>query len=240
MTRDIAVVTGSSGGLGGRIIARLLRDGFDVVGVARRDVSPEAWGDGPGSYAHLQWDLSETGSIKALVDRIVRDFGAPFGLVNNAAEGTDGLLPTMHDSDIERIIRTNLTSPVLLAKYLVRPMLSARRGRIVNIGSIVARTGYRGLAAYSATKSGLEGFTRSLARDVGPRGVTVNTVAPGFLETEMTKTLGAHDLERIRGRSALQRFATLDEVAAAVGFLLSEAGGGITGTVMTVDAGATA
>jgi len=119
-------------------------------------------------------------------------------------------------------------------------MISARRGRVVNVSSVVARTGYRGLAAYGASKAAMEGFTRSLARDVGPRGVTVNAVAPGFLKTEMTSGLGGANLDRIQSRSALGRFAAVDEVAGAVGFLLSEAAAGITGTTVTVDAGSTA
>ena len=150
------------------------------------------------------------------------------------------MLPTMHNSEIESMIAVNVTAPIVLSKYAVRHMLSARRGRIVNISSIVARTGYRGLAAYGASKAALEGLTRSLARDVGPRNVTVNAVAPGFLPTDMTSTLGDDNLERIRKRSALGRFAELDDVAASVEFLLSEAGGSITGTTITVDGGSTA
>jgi 3-oxoacyl-[acyl-carrier protein] reductase len=119
-------------------------------------------------------------------------------------------------------------------------MLARKRGRVVNISSIVARTGYRGLAAYGATKAAMEGMTRSLARDVGRRGVTVNAVAPGFLETEMTASLNEVNLDRIQNRSALGRFAHLSEVAAGVSFLLSEAGAGVTGTTITIDAGSTA
>ena len=119
-------------------------------------------------------------------------------------------------------------------------MLSARRGRVVNISSIVARTGYRGLAAYGATKSAMEGFTRSLARDVGPRKITVNAVAPGLLTTDMTSVLSSDNLERIRSRSALGRFAEVEEVASMVSYLMSDAAAAITGTVLTVDGGSTA
>lgn len=133
-----------------------------------------------------------------------------------------------------------VTSPIVLTKYLVRPMLSARDGRVVNVSSIVARTGYRGLAAYGAMKAALDGFTRSLARDVGPRNVTVNAIAPGFLATEMTASLGASNLERIQQRAALKRFATTDEVAAAVSYLLSDRATGVTGTVLTIDRGSSA
>lgn len=240
MTGELAIVTGTSGGLGMSIVERLLRDGLRVVGISRRPVLPDAFGSRDGGYAHLCWDLSDIGRLKALADTIVRDHGSPYALVNNAAVGADGLLPTMHDSQIEAAVRTNLTSPMILTKYLIRPMLSVRRGRIVNISSIVARTGYRGLAVYGATKAGIEGFTRSLARDVGPRGVTVNAVAPGFLDTEMTGGLDGGTRERIQRRSALGRFAKTSEVAALVSLLVSEEGAGMTGSVHTVDGGSTA
>lgn len=236
----LVVVTGTSGGLGSEIARSLIEDGFVVIGVSRRDVSPEDLGVLPSTYVHLNWDLSDLHSLRKLAQTIINTHGKPFALVNNAALGTDGLLPTMHDSEIEMLIRVNITAPILLTKYLVRPMLSSREGRIVNISSIVARTGYRGLAAYGATKAALEGFTRSLARDVGPRNVTVNAVAAGFLATEMTASLDQANLVRIKRRAALDRFATTDEVASAVSYLLSPEAKGITGTVLTVDAGSTA
>lgn len=240
---DVVIVTGTSGGLGGAITARLLTGGYDVVGVARRDVTvadlPEV-GAVSGAYHHRCFDLADTAGIADLVGGIAKEVGAPYALVNNAALGNDGMLPTMHNSEIESMIAVNVTASILLAKYAVRHMLSARRGRIVNISSIVARTGYRGLAAYGASKAALDGLTRSLARDVGPRGVTVNSVAPGFLPTDMTSTLGDENLERIRKRSALGRFAELADVAATVEFLLGDSAGSITGTTLTVDAGSTA
>lgn len=237
---DLVVVTGTSGGLGRAIAARSVADGFRVVGIARRPVTAASVGGDESTYAHLEFDLGDIDRIGDLVGEIVERFGKPYGLVNNAAIGTDGLLPTMHNSDIEQLVRVNVTSPIVLTKYVVRHMLSARRGRVVNISSIVARTGYRGLAGYGATKSAMEGFTRSLARDIGPRKVTVNAVAPGFLATEMTSALGDQNLERIKGRSALGRFAEVDEVAASVSYLLSDDGAGVTGTTITVDAGSTA
>ncbi len=237
---DLVVVTGTSGGLGQAIAERLVTDGYLVVGIARRPVSPASVGADENSYHHLEFDLGEIENIGELVGEIVDRFGKPYALINNAAIGTDGLLPTMHNSDIEQLVNVNVTSPIVLTKYIVRHMLSARRGRVVNISSIVARTGYRGLAGYGATKSAMEGFTRSLARDLGPRKVTVNAVAPGFLATDMTSGLGHQNLERIKGRSALGRFAQVDEVAATISYLLSDAAAGITGTTITVDAGSTA
>lgn len=233
---DLVIVTGTSSGLGASIATNLLGAGYRVVGISRRPVD---LGNAPG-YQHISFDLADIDGIAELVASIVKAHGKPYALVNNAALGTDGILPTMHNRDIEALIAVNVTAPIVLTKYVVRHMLAARRGRIVNISSIVARTGYRGLAAYGATKASMEGFTRSLARDIGPRKITVNAVAPGFMETDMTSVLGDDNLKRIRSRSALGRFASVNECASMVGYLLSDAAAGITGTVMTVDAGSTA
>ena len=236
----MVIVTGTTGALGAAIANRAMQSGLRVVGVARRAASENLAKTRDGRYAHISWDLSDIENLKRLVDLIVREHGNPYALINNAAIGTDGLLPTMHNRDIEELIGINLTAPIVLSKYAVRPMLARRSGRIINISSIVARTGFKGLAAYGATKSGLEGFTRGFAREVGGRGVTVNAVAPGFLETDMTSALPPQELNRIRTRSPLKRFATPEEVAAAVQFLLSSEAAAITGTVQTIDAGATA
>lgn len=236
----VVVVTGTSSGLGHAVAAALLADGDIVVGVSRRPVEATSFGEGSPRYHHVCHDLGELGSLKALSDRIVREHGAPFGLVNNAAVGIDGLLATMHTSEIERMVRLNVTSPMVLTKYLVRPMVSARRGRVVNVSSIVAHTGYKGLAAYGATKAAMEGFTRSLAREVGSRRVTVNAIAPGFLDTEMTVSLAGAEADRIRRRAALGVLAPLSDVAAGVRYLLSDAAASVTGTTLTIDAGATA
>lgn len=239
-TRDVVIVTGTSGGLGGATAGRLASQGFRVVGIARRSVTPADVGADDDSYVHYEFDLSDIDGIGPLVTEIVKAEGKPFGLVNNAAIGTDGLLPTMHNSEIAYLLRVNVEAPLVMTKYVVRQMLAARRGRIVNLSSIVARTGFRGLAPYGATKAAMEGLTRSLARDVGPRGITVNAVAPGFVETEMTSVMGAENLDRIRKRSALGRFAEPEEVAAAISYLLSPEAAGVTGSVITVDGGSTA
>lgn len=236
----LVIVTGTTGALGTAIANRALQSGLRVVGVARRAAGDDLAGIKDGRYAHIRWDLGDIESLKALVDLIMREHGSPYALINNAAIGTDGLLPTMHNRDIEALIRTNLIAPIVLSKYAVRPMLARRSGRIISISSIVARTGFKGLAAYGATKGGLEGFTRSFARDVGGRAVTVNAVAPGFLETDMTSALPPQELNRIRARSPLKRFVTPEEVAGAVQFLLSDEAAATTGTIHTIDAGATA
>jgi 3-oxoacyl-[acyl-carrier protein] reductase len=231
------IVTGASGGVGRATAAWLAAQGYLVIGVSRRPVELPELGD---SYVHVCADLGDLAALPQLVKSLVTGYGPPYGLVNNAACGLDGLLPTMHHSEITTVIELNLLSPILLTKYVSKHMVARGTGRIVNVSSIVARTGFRGLSVYAATKAGLEGFTRSLARDIGARGITVNCVAPGFLDTEMTKTLGERDLDRIRARSPLGRFATTEEVAAAIGYLLSPDAGAVTGTVVTVDAGATA
>jgi 3-oxoacyl-[acyl-carrier protein] reductase len=153
---------------------------------------------------------------------------------------TDGLLALTSTQQIEQVVRLNTTSPMVLTKHVVRSMMAEGCGRIVNISSITASNGYSGLSVYAATKASLVGFTKSLAREVGRVGVTVNAVAPGFVSTEMTKEMKEEDRQRIERRSALKRLVEVEDVAAAVDFLLGEGARNITGTVMTVDAGNTA
>src|SRR6202040_4358344 len=150
--------------------------------------------------------------------------------LNNAALGTSGLLATMHDAQIERLARLNMVSPFILTKYVVRSMMVDGGGRIVNVASIVSFTGYSGLSVYGATKASIVGFTRSLAREVGPLGITVNAVAPGFVDTAMTEGLDGAQREQIMRRSALNRLAEVGDVAETVEFLLSDKARNITGT----------
>jgi 3-oxoacyl-[acyl-carrier protein] reductase len=146
----------------------------------------------------------------------------------------------MHNSQIEALVRLNVLSPVILTKYVVRHMVADGKGRIVNISSIIASTGYNGLSVYGATKAASVGFTRSLAREVGKVGITVNAIAPGFIDTELTHSLSEQQRERIAGRSALRRLAEPDDVASMVEYLLGDGGRNITGSVFTIDAGNTA
>ena len=146
----------------------------------------------------------------------------------------------MHDSQIESLISVNLTGTILLTKYAIRSMLLRREGRVINVSSIIASTGFNGLSVYAATKAALNGFTRSLARELGKAGITVNSVAPGYMQTDMTGALQGEKLESIKRRSPLGRLASVEDAAAAVAWLLSADAAAITGTTLTVDAGSTA
>lgn len=238
------LVTGGSRGLGLGIVARLARSGYNVIAVARKpsDQLDAAIGEinGAGGLHFLPFDLGEVAAIPAMVAEVRKTFGALYGLVNNAGIGTSGLLATMHNSDIESLIRLNTLSPIILTKYVVRAMMADRAGRVVNVASIVGFTGYSGLSVYSSTKAGLIGFTKSLAREVGQVGVNVNAVAPGFIDTEMTHDMDDGDRQRVVRRSALRRLPCVDDIAQTVEFLLGDGARNITGTVLTVDAGSTA
>lgn len=240
--RDV-LVTGGSRGLGLAITCRLVRAGYRVIATARKEsdqLHSLMESAAPGSIRFVAFDLAETEQIPRFVRQVRKDFGPIYGLVNNAAVGFDGLLALMTDSHIEQLVRVNTLAPMVLSKYVVRSMMAEGGGRIVNIASIVGSTGYSGLAVYGATKASLLGFTRSLAREVGRMGVNVNSVAPGFVDTEMTDGLTDAHRQQIVRRSALRRMTEPEDIADAVEFLLSERSKSITGTVLTVDAGNTA
>jgi 3-oxoacyl-[acyl-carrier protein] reductase len=243
--RNVAV-SGASRGLGLGIARRLAALGYGVIAIARRRgdeldaAMDEAGGTARGAIRFWPCDLADLAAIPDLARSLRKEFGAVYGLVNNAGLGTSGLLASMPDGEIERLIALNTLSPVLLTKYVLRGMLADGGGRIVNMASIVASTGYNGLSVYGATKAALIGFTRSLAREVGRAGITVNAVAPGFIATDMTGALDAEERERIVRRSALRRLADIGDVASAVEFLLDDKAKNVTGTVLTVDAGNTA
>lgn len=237
------LVTGGSRGIGLAIARRLVDAGYSVIAVARRESAEltALRGASPGSVHFRAVDLGDTDGLAALVKDVRTEVGPLWGLVNNAGIGTSGLLATLREAEIERLVRVNTLSPILLTRHALRAMLAAGKGgRIVNIASIVAATGFKGLAPYAATKASLVGFTRSLAREVGGAGITVNAVAPGFIETDMTHSLTEAQRAQVLRRSALGRPADADAVAASVEFLLSDKAAAITGTVLTVDGGSTA
>jgi 3-oxoacyl-[acyl-carrier protein] reductase len=244
--RKNVIVTGGSRGLGLGIARKLAAAGYRVIAIARGESEQltcamrEGKSAGQSSLVFKAFDLENFSSIHALVKELRKEFGSIHGLVNNAGLGTSGILATMHDSQIERLVRLNTLSPIMLTKYVVRAMMADGGGRIVNVASIVAFTGHSGISVYSATKASIIGFTKSLAREVGPLGINVNAIAPGFLDTEMTESLTGQQREQIARRSALHHLAEVDDVANAVEYLLSDKAKNITGTVLTVDAGNTA
>ena len=240
------LITGASRGLGLGIAKKLAAAGFAVIAVARKPTKEltaaiaQAKRGNAGTLHFVAFDLGKIDEIPDLVRRLRKEFGPLFGLVNNAALGLDGALSLMHNSQIEELVRINTLSPIVLSKYVVRSMMSERSGRIVNVASIIGFTGYSGLSVYAATKASMLGFTRSLAREVGRLGITVNAVAPGFIDTDMTHGLGGEQRAQVMRRSALKRLASVDDVANAVEYLLSDKAQSVSGTVLTVDAGATA
>jgi 3-oxoacyl-[acyl-carrier protein] reductase len=231
------VVTGGTRGIGLAITYALMRADYHVIAIARK-TSPDIARANPARLSFVACDLM-TVDFPSFTTALRERF-AIFGVVNNAGIGTSGILSMTPDTQIAKVMQMNVTSPITLTKYLIRPMMVARAGRVINISSIVASTGYNGLSAYSASKAAMEGFTRSLAREVGSLGITVNAVAPGFVETEMTHGLTDRHRHQIAKRSALQRMPTADDIARAVTFLMADGAANITGTVMTVDAGNTA
>ena len=244
------LVTGATRGLGLGIAKALAASGFQVIAVARKegDLLPAAraqLGKDAGALLFQPYDLGDIEGMAAFVKGLTREFGAFYGLVNNAALGTAGMLTNMPDGAIDQLIKLNVTSPITLTKYLVRSMMTGPEangggGRVVNISSIVSKTGYSGLSVYSATKASLTGFTRSLARELGPLGITVNAVEPGFVDTEMTHEMSEAQRAQIARRSALKRMPDIADIANAVDYLFSDKARNVTGTTLTVDAGNTA
>jgi len=237
------LVSGGTRGVGLAIAKKLAADGFCVFALGRKesDDLATAIAEFPaGVMNFVPFDLANIDVIPDLIREMKAAHGPLYGLVNNAALGTDGLLSNMHNSDIARLVTLNTISPITLTKYCVRGMMTTGEGRIVNISSIIGFTGYSGLSVYGATKASMLGFTRSLAREVGRLGVTVNAVAPGFMDTEMTGSMTDEQRGKIAGRSALRRLAEVEDVANAVSYLMSDAARNITGTTITVDAGNTA
>ena len=240
------LVTGGSRGLGLAIAQKLAAAGYQTIALARRETEEVAAAiaraeeAGQGALAFVPFDLGKIDGIPDLVRRLRKQFGPLYALINNAALGLSGTLALMHHTKIEEMVRLNTLSPIVLTKYVLRGMMADGAGRIVNVASIVASSGASGVADYAATKASMVGFTRSLAREVGPLGITVNAVAPGVLETDMTQVLTDEQRAHVARRSALNRLAEVGDVADTIEFLLSERARNITGTVITVDAGATA
>ena len=239
--QKIVIVTGGNRGLGFAIVQSLSTDDYLVVAAAR-SCTPEleqlVLENTRVVYEPL--DLSDRRALHRWSKNFVEKHGAPYALINNAAIAHDGVLGTMHESQIEEVIAINVTATLLLTKYISRAMLRNGIGRIINVSSIIASTGFNGLSVYAASKAALNGFTKSLSRELGKVKITVNAVAPGYMETNMSAGINDTQLDQIRRRSALKRLAETSEVASTVKYLLSEPAAAITGTIITIDAGNTA
>jgi 3-oxoacyl-[acyl-carrier protein] reductase len=231
----IVVVTGTSKGLGEAIAISLLQENYLVIGISRGTSSAKLTQH--VNFRQVTFDLLDSEKIPTLCFNIIQEHGIPYALVNNSAMGLDGLLATQNNDDIYMQISLNLTASILLTKYLSRSMLEKREGRIINISSVVASTGYKGLSVYAATKAAMLGFTRSLSRELGSRNITVNAIQPGFMATQMTQSISQENLERIMRRSSLSRLAEVEDVAGAIVFLLGDGGRNITGQSLIIDAG---
>ena len=242
MNEKAVLITGASKGLGFAIASRLAEEGYRVIASARSesDEITRLIADGNGKVAFEKFDLSETGLIKSFVKELIKKHGKIYGLINNAALGHDGVLATMHESQISDLIKVNVEAPILLTKYISRSMLLAGEGRIINISSIIANTGFNGLSVYAASKASMVGFTKSLSRELGKANITVNCIAPGYMKTGMTSSLSDTKLETIIRRSPMKKLVMPDDVAYAASFLLNPQSGMVNGTTITVDSGSTA
>jgi len=236
---EIALVTGASRGIGKAIAEQLAADGATVIGTATTDSGADA------ISAYLQasggrgmcLNVADNESVTAVIKQISSDFGAVSILVNNAGITKDNLLMMMKQEQWDDVINTNLTSVYRLSKSVIRSMMKARKGRIINIASVVGSTGNPGQTNYSATKAGLLGFTKSLAREIGSRNITVNAVAPGFIDTDMTRELGDEQRDALIGQIPLNRLGDPADIANAVAFLASPAAAYITGETLHVNGG---
>ncbi len=239
--KRIALVTGASRGIGRAISLELGGQGHVVVGTA----TSEGGAEGIGAYLEsariegcgLVLDVSDAGSIRQTLETVVERYGAPVILVNNAGITRDNLMMRMKDEEWDAILATNLTSVFRVSRACLRAMMKARWGRIVNIASVVGATGNAGQTNYAAAKAGMIGLTKSLAREVGTRGITVNAVAPGFIDTDMTRALDEEQRNELTRQIPLGRLGRPEHVAAAVGFLTTDAAEYMTGETLHVNGG---
>ncbi|GAB6034091.1 3-oxoacyl-ACP reductase FabG [Galenea microaerophila] len=241
LTGKIALVTGASRGIGQAIALDLAKNGATVIGTATSDKGAQAISDylaeaglkGEGRCLNV----TDKTQIKTVVEEVSQTFGVPTILVNNAGITRDNLLMRMKDEEWEEIIETNLSSVYRMSKACLRGMMKARQGAIINIASVVGAMGNAGQTNYAAAKAGIMGFSKSLAREVGARGITVNTVAPGFIATDMTNALPEAQKEALTQQIPLQRLGQPEDIARMVTFLASEGGAYITGQTLHVNGG---
>ncbi len=241
LENEIALVTGASRGIGRAIALELGRRGATVIGTATTEKGAEAIGAGLAEAgiegAGKVLDVTDPASVEALFKEIGEAFGTPTILVNNAGITRDNLLMRMKDEDWAAVIETNLNSVYRLSKACLRGMMKAKHGRIINIASVVGATGNAGQTNYAAAKAGMVGFAKSLAREVGSRGITVNTVAPGFIDTDMTRALSEEQRAALLKDIPLGRLGDVQDIANAVAFLASPEAAYITGETLHVNGG---
>ncbi|HZX75693.1 3-oxoacyl-ACP reductase FabG [Lysobacter sp.] len=236
---EIALVTGASRGIGAAIADELAAQGATVIGTATSEGGAKAIGErlaASGGHGRVL-DVSDAASVEALIDSIGKEIGAISILVNNAGITRDNLLMRMKDEDWQAILDTNLTSVYRTSKAVMRSMMKARKGRIINIASVIGVTGNPGQANYAAAKAGIIAFSKSLAKEIGSRGITVNVVAPGFIDTDMTKALPEDAKNAMLGQIALGRFGEPADIARAVAFLAGPSAAYITGETLHVNGG---
>jgi len=239
LSGEIALVTGASRGIGAAIADVLAARGARVIGTATSDSGAAAIGErlAGSSGAGRRLDVTDGAAVEALVEEIAAEFGPVSILVNNAGITRDQLLLRMKDEDWNAILDTNLSSVFRTSKAVMRGMMKARKGRIVSIASVIGLTGNAGQANYAAAKAGIIAFSKSLAKEIGSRGITVNVVAPGFIETDMTRALPEAQKDAMQGQIALGRFGSPADIAEAVAFLASPAAAYITGETLHVNGG---
>lgn len=237
----IALVTGATRGIGKAIALGLASQGATVIGTATSESGAEqikaSLAEAGNAGTGIILDVSSPESIEAAIAQINEQFGAPTILVNNAGITRDNIMLRMKDDEWDSVIATNLSSIYRVSKAVLRGMTKARWGRIINISSVVGSMGNAGQANYAAAKAGVEGFSRSLAREVGSRGITVNSVAPGFIDTDMTKELSDDHKAAMLSAVPVQRLGQPEEISAAVGYLASDAAGYVTGETLHVNGG---
>lgn len=239
--RRVAIVTGASRGIGKAIALRLARDGRHVVGVARSqpaldELANEARAAG-GSIETHTCDIGDGAAFAALIERVAEAHGRLDIIVNNAGITKDGLLLRMSDEDFDEVIRVNLRSAFVACRSAARPMMRGKFGRIVNVGSVSGITGNAGQANYASAKAGLIGLTKTIAKELGAKGITANVIAPGFIETDMTASLAGMIKEQILPHIPARRIGQADDIAEAVSYMCSDGAGYLTGQVIAVDGG---